>query len=73
MDDIATLIGCPPHAFADRLRDSLGPKWVGGSLSHSDTRFLFCSALQAGPRVAVEIGTACGFSTAVLCHALNFA
>jgi hypothetical protein len=49
------------------------PEWIVGSLSHSDTRFLFDTALKAGASLAVEIGTASGFSTSVLCHALNFA
>ena len=49
------------------------PNWVTGSISYYDTRFLFKTALESGSRVAVEIGTAAGFSTGVLCRALDIA
>jgi predicted O-methyltransferase YrrM len=49
------------------------PQWITGSQSYSDTCFLFETALVAGASTTIEIGTASGFSTAVLCHALNFA
>ena len=42
-------------------------------MSHSDARFLFRQAREAGTSVAVEIGTASGFSAGLLCHALAFA
>jgi predicted O-methyltransferase YrrM len=42
---------------------------VKGSISRSDARFLYDRALQAGDGTIVEIGTASGFSTAVLCSA----
>jgi predicted O-methyltransferase YrrM len=70
--DLEEVIGCRPEAFCDSLVANR-PEWVKGSLSHSDTRFLFDTALKAGASLAVEIGTASGFSTSVLCHALNFA
>jgi predicted O-methyltransferase YrrM len=70
--DLEEVIGCRPEAFCDFLVANR-PEWVKGSLSHSDTRFLFDTALKAGANLAVEIGTASGFSTSVLCHALNFA
>ncbi|HEX6385856.1 MAG TPA: class I SAM-dependent methyltransferase [Anaerolineae bacterium] len=72
MIDFERVIGCRPDAFCDAFYAEK-PKWVTGSLSDSDTRFLFKTALNAAASVAVEIGTASGFSTAVLCHALNFA
>ena len=37
------------------------------------SRFLFKKALEARTALVVEIGTASGFSTAVLCHALDLA
>jgi predicted O-methyltransferase YrrM len=50
------------------------PKWVTqGSLGASDSHFLFKTAAHARAPVAVEIGTASGFSTTVLSHALNVA
>jgi predicted O-methyltransferase YrrM len=58
--------------FCDRLCNER-PKWITGSLSHADTRFLFKKAIESRSETAVELGTASGFSTAVLCHALNWA
>ncbi len=49
------------------------PRWVAGSLSSYDARFLLAKAVAARAHVAVEIGTASGFSTAVMCHALHLA
>lgn len=72
MTDWTTTIGCSPEAFCDELCRRK-PQWVTGSLSGSDTLFLFSTALDAGADRVVEIGTASGFSTAVLCHALDFA
>jgi predicted O-methyltransferase YrrM len=72
MENLEKVIGCRPEAFCDSLVANR-PEWVKGSLSRSDTRFLFDTALRAGASLAVEIGTASGFSTSVLCHALNFA
>src|SRR5438093_9842748 len=73
MDRITELIGCSPDAFADSLWHAR-PEWVKeGSLGFYDTRYLLQSVLKYPSKIAVEIGTATGFSTAVLCHALNFA
>jgi predicted O-methyltransferase YrrM len=67
------VIGTDPDTFADTFHENR-PSWVsGGSISHHDARFLFKSALEARSPVAVELGTASGFSTALLCHALRFA
>lgn len=49
------------------------PSWVTGSLSTFDARYLFSRAIEAQASIAVEIGTASGFSTAVLAHALAIA
>jgi predicted O-methyltransferase YrrM len=50
------------------------PDWArGGSVSRNDAQFLFDRVIAARcPRV-VEIGTAAGVSTAVLCHSLDVA
>jgi predicted O-methyltransferase YrrM len=67
------VIGKSPDAFSDAYVDAR-PEWIGeGSLSHYDARFLFRLAMEAEAPVAVEIGTASGFSTGLLCHALAFA
>jgi hypothetical protein len=49
------------------------PAWVEGtgSLSRGEARFLFEEAIGVDTDVAVEIGTASGFSTALLTHALS--
>jgi predicted O-methyltransferase YrrM len=65
-------VGCDPRTYCHKLVEER-PSWVTGSLSHSDTRFLFDAALNSGSSLAVEIGTASGFSTAVLCKALSIA
>jgi hypothetical protein len=72
MIDFETIIGCAPDAFCHAFTRGQ-PEWITGSLSLFDTRYLFKTALNASANTAVEIGTASGFSTAVLCHALNFA
>jgi predicted O-methyltransferase YrrM len=71
--DLEKVIGLHPDDFCDAFY-AKRPDWIQGtSISHFDARFLFKSALTAGTSLAVEIGTASGFSTALLCHALNFA
>ena len=70
--EFETLAGCDLNAFCHALYHRQ-PKWVTGSISYYDTRFLFKTALESGCRVAVEIGTAAGFSTGVLCRALEMA
>ena len=70
--DFEGIAGCGLNAFCHALYHRQ-PKWVTGSISYYDTRFLFKTALEARSSVAVEIGTAAGFSTGVLCHALDFA
>jgi predicted O-methyltransferase YrrM len=59
---------------ADALSSSFcqrRPPWVQGSLSFADTRYLFRSVLACRPPLVVEVGTASGFSTALLCYALS--
>jgi predicted O-methyltransferase YrrM len=50
------------------------PRWAEGSTgTHFDMRFLFDRALVCAAPVTVEIGTASGFGTVFLCHALESA
>jgi predicted O-methyltransferase YrrM len=72
MDTLEAVIGRHPDAWCDALLQARSG-WVQGSLSYSDTRFLFKTAFNARTSLVVEIGTGSGFSTTVLCHALNFA
>jgi len=64
------VLGGTSRTFCHRLQD-LRPKWVAGSLSHSDSIFLFEAARASRARRAMEIGTGSGFSTTVLGHALD--
>jgi len=70
--DWRAVIGAEPNDFCDDLSRSR-PGWVTeGSISFEDARFLFEQALEHGRDLMVEIGTASGFSTAVLAHAAHF-
>lgn len=46
-------------------------KWVTGSVSQNDARFLFNTATQARVSHVVELGTGSGFTAGLLCHALH--
>jgi predicted O-methyltransferase YrrM len=46
------------------------PAWATGSISLSDARFLYDRAFQSTAETVLEIGTASGVSTAVLCAAV---
>lgn len=70
--DIEAILGCAVETFCDQFV-AARPKWVIGSLSHSDARFLFRTVLGARTGLVVEIGTASGFSTALTCEALRIA
>ncbi len=63
----------PPENFSDSYWHNQ-PKWLNGtSVSYHDARFLFREAFQHARSPIVEIGTASGFSTGLLCHAMHFA
>jgi predicted O-methyltransferase YrrM len=47
------------------------PSWVTGSLSFQDAQFLFRAVTHARADRVIELGTASGFSTGLLCHALH--
>ena len=70
--DWTKAIGTTPEQAADRLYASR-PEWVTGYVSHFDARYLLIRTLAARTDVVVEIGTASGVSTAILCHALDLA
>jgi predicted O-methyltransferase YrrM len=56
------------ESTADTVYD-LRPEWVRGSISRRDARYLHARALAASGDALIEIGTAAGVSTAVLCDA----
>jgi predicted O-methyltransferase YrrM len=68
MKDWNEVLGCEPDEYSDRVYGTR-PEWAKGHISRYDARFLFGCALRARADVLVEIGTASGVSTAVLCHA----
>jgi predicted O-methyltransferase YrrM len=70
--EIILVNGTPVEALCDAFY-ALQPKWVQGSLSRSDARFLFKTVFATKANRIVEIGTAAGFSTALLCYALKVA
>lgn len=70
--DISQVLGCDAATFINTLSRTR-PKWITGSLSVSDALFVFESAIKSGTGVAVEVGTASGYSSTVLCHALHTA
>lgn len=50
------------------------PEWArAGSVSVDDAQFLFARVIVARVETVVELGTASGVSTAILCHALDTA
>ncbi len=49
------------------------PGWASGYISYSDAHYLYACAIEAESAIAVEIGTASGVSTAIICDALNIA
>jgi predicted O-methyltransferase YrrM len=46
------------------------PDWVTGQISLPDARYLSERVIKRGADTVVELGTASGVSTAILCHAL---
>jgi predicted O-methyltransferase YrrM len=72
MVDWTEVIGAAPEEASDRLYGTR-PGWVTGYVSHLDARYLLLRTLAARTEVVVEIGTASGVSTAILCRALEIA
>jgi predicted O-methyltransferase YrrM len=66
------VLGCEPDQYSDRVY-AMRPDWASGHISHHDARFLFRRLLETGPDVVIEVGTASGVSTALLCHGANMA
>jgi predicted O-methyltransferase YrrM len=69
MVDWDELLGTDIDDYCDNLSRTK-PDWVEGSISFQDARFVFRKILELTPRSVVEIGTASGFSTVILVHAL---
>lgn len=49
------------------------PAWLQGHISFDDARFLHAVIQREKPALALEIGSASGFSAAIICHALESA
>jgi predicted O-methyltransferase YrrM len=60
------------EAAADEIY-AARPDWATGFVSRYDARYLLIRTVESGAERVVEIGTASGVSTAVLCHALSLA
>ena len=72
MTDWRDILGCEPTEYSDRVYASR-PDWATGHISRHDARFLFQRVLDSAPEVVIEIGTATGLSTAILCHGAKMA
>jgi predicted O-methyltransferase YrrM len=72
MTDWGDILGCELPEYSDRVYASR-PDWATGHISRHDARFLFQRVLESAPEVVVEIGTATGVSTAILCHGAKMA
>jgi predicted O-methyltransferase YrrM len=72
MTDWEELLGCTPDEYCRRIY-AKRPSWVTGIVSLKDSQFLFGRVLAATPAVIIEVGTASGVSTVVLCHAAEVA
>jgi len=72
MKDLEKVLGASPNSFCDSFYGQR-PGWLQGYISYLDARFLFKATLEARADVIVEIGTASGFSTGLLCHAQDIA
>jgi len=70
--DWAKTIGCTPEQALGNVYASR-PGWVQGYISYFDALYLHRRTLDSETCKVVEIGTASGVSTAVLCHALSLA
>ena len=68
MTDWEALLGCTPEEHCQRIYGKR-PSWVEGYVSLYDAQFLFDRVLRAEPETIIEIGTASGVSTVILCHA----
>lgn len=72
MKTLEQILGAPPNSFCDTFYGKR-PAWLQGYISHLDARFLFKAVLEARANVIVEIGTASGFSTGMICYAQDLA
>jgi len=59
------------RSYAARRFYAGRPKWITGSISRNDARFLFKAVTHARVRHVVELGTGSGFTAGLLCRALH--
>jgi predicted O-methyltransferase YrrM len=72
MPTLDEMLGVPTDMVADEFYNRR-PAWVQGDIGPLDARFLFRTALEVGVDTVVEIGTATGISTGLLCFAFDVA
>jgi predicted O-methyltransferase YrrM len=70
MTDSAWNTDADARSFCDALY-ARRPSWLSGTISHLDARYLFDRVLQLSPSAVVEVGTASGLSTTMICAALE--
>lgn len=70
MTDWNAVLGCDPAEYCSRVYASR-PAWITGYIAFEDAQFLFARVLTSGADPLLEIGTASGLSTAILCHAAH--
>jgi len=70
MTDAAWNTETDARSYCDALY-ARRPSWLTGTISHRDARYLFDQVLQLAPSTVVEVGTASGLSTTVICAALE--
>lgn len=68
MTDWNTVLRCEPEEYASRVYDKR-PAWIEGHIAWEDAKYLFGRAVRSGASLLLEIGTASGLSTALLCRA----
>jgi predicted O-methyltransferase YrrM len=70
MTDLAWDTDKDARSFCDALYGRR-PSWLSGTISHLDARYLFNRVMRVSPREVVEVGTASGLSTVMICAALE--
>jgi predicted O-methyltransferase YrrM len=70
MTDAPWNIDTDARSFCDALY-ARRPSWLTGTISHRDARYLFDRVLRVAPSTVVEVGTASGLSTTIICAALE--
>lgn len=70
--ELAAQLGVTLAEIADTYR-AQRPAWATGDIAREDAHFIVEEALDAGTDTLIEIGTASGMSTGLLCFALDVA